>query len=58
MLAAPVKVLPPLEGYAAEIKWDGVRACLLRASESVQLVSRHGTPLATSFPDIVACPPP
>lgn len=54
MLAAPTTSprLPP--GYAAEPKWDGFRALLVRTADGrPQLLSRRGTDLSPAFPEII-----
>ncbi|MFI6435015.1 hypothetical protein [Streptomyces sp. NPDC050759] len=54
MLAAPVSDPALLPGWAAEPKWDGFRALLSVDAGRVVLLSRRGTEMAASFPEIVA----
>jgi bifunctional non-homologous end joining protein LigD len=41
------------EGWIFEIKYDGYRAFVRKCEERVDLFSRHGTPLNSTFPDII-----
>lgn len=55
MLAAPAGSPRLSAGWAAEPKWDGVRAVLGRESGGrVRLRSRRGTDLSAAFPELVA----
>src|SRR3954447_13977237 len=51
MLGKLVRELPR-EGYVYEPKWDGFRCLVVRAQGEVQLLSRHGRPLARYFPEL------
>jgi len=52
MLARLVRELPGV-GHAYEPKWDGFRCLAERDGDAVELVSRHGRPLARYFPELV-----
>jgi ATP-dependent DNA ligase len=52
MLARLVRTLPE-GGYRYEPKWDGFRAVVARAGGRVEMISRHGRPLARYFPELV-----
>ncbi len=52
MLAKLVADIPP--GLYYEPKWDGFRAIVVRDSDSVEILSRNGKPMARYFPDLVA----
>ena len=53
MLAHPLEELKlPLEDYAAEWKWDGIRVQLVRTAGQTRLYSRTGDDISASFPDI------
>ena len=52
MLARLVRTLPE-GGYRYEPKWDGFRAVVARAGSRVEMISRHGRPLARYFPELV-----
>ncbi|PKW16847.1 hypothetical protein [Saccharopolyspora spinosa] len=47
---------PPPEGpgWAVEIKWDGMRALVVAGPEGVQVSSRSGREVSSSFPEIRA----
>jgi ATP-dependent DNA ligase len=51
MLGKLVRELPR-EGYLYEPKWDGFRCLVARAGGEVELLSRHGRPLARYFPEL------
>jgi bifunctional non-homologous end joining protein LigD len=44
----------PEEGWAFEMKWDGVRAVVYLASGRVRLLSRRGRDESAAYPDVVA----
>jgi ATP-dependent DNA ligase len=46
--------LPDGEGWQFEPKWDGFRAIVVRAGESVEIFSRSGKPLGRFFPELMA----
>jgi ATP-dependent DNA ligase len=52
MLARLVRELPT-GGYMYEPKWDGFRCLAVRDGDQLELVSRHGRPLARYFPELV-----
>jgi len=52
MLGRLVRELPR-DGYLYEPKWDGFRCLVARAGDEVDLLSRHGRPLARYFPELV-----
>ncbi|MEU1005914.1 ATP-dependent DNA ligase [Streptomyces tibetensis] len=54
MLSAPVPQPHLRPGWAAEAKWDGVRALLSADAGKVELRSRRGTEMGPAFPEIVA----
>jgi ATP-dependent DNA ligase len=53
MLARLVRELPA-DGYLYEPKWDGFRCLAVRDGDQLELISRHGRPLARYFPEVVA----
>jgi ATP-dependent DNA ligase len=53
MLARLVRELPA-DGYIYEPKWDGFRCLAARDGDQLELISRHGRPLARYFPELVA----
>ena len=52
MLARLARQLPRGE-HLYEPKWDGFRALAFRDGDAVELQSRHGSPLARYFPEVV-----
>lgn len=55
MLAHPLDDLRvDLADYAAEWKWDGIRAQLVRVGGETRLYSRAGDDITGSFPDVAA----
>ena len=53
MLAHPLEQAKvPLDDYAAEWKWDGIRVQLVHAGGETRLYSRTGDDISASFPDI------
>jgi bifunctional non-homologous end joining protein LigD len=53
MLAMPAHDLPARpEGWAAEVKWDGMRAVAFAADGEVVIRSRSGRVVTGSFPDL------
>ncbi|MGZ8281324.1 MAG: cisplatin damage response ATP-dependent DNA ligase [Allosphingosinicella sp.] len=55
MLAHPLdEARVSMEEYAAEWKWDGIRAQLVRAGDETRLYSRAGDDITRSFPDVAA----
>jgi ATP-dependent DNA ligase len=53
MLARLVRELPA-DGYLYEPKWDGFRCLAVRDGAQIELISRHGRPLARYFPELLA----
>src|SRR4051794_7649310 len=53
MLARLVRELPAGD-YVYEPKWDGFRCIATRAGNDIELISRHGRPLARYFPEVTA----
>ncbi|NMI00470.1 DNA ligase [Pseudonocardia sp. K10HN5] len=48
---------PPVgPGWAFEFKWDGVRAVVAAAGETVQPRSRNGNDITTGYPELVRLP--
>jgi bifunctional non-homologous end joining protein LigD len=58
MLATPGP-LPSAEddGWAYEVKWDGMRVLASSSRDGLTLLSRTGTPASTRFPEIAAWSP-
>jgi ATP-dependent DNA ligase len=54
MLAKLSRELPVGDEYVYEPKWDGFRCIAARDSETIELTSKSGKPLARYFPEIVA----
>jgi bifunctional non-homologous end joining protein LigD len=52
MLARDGRSLPSGEGWAFEIKWDGVRAFAVAAGGVLRLVSRRGEDLTDRYPEL------
>lgn len=53
MLATPASELPPGEAqWAAELKWDGMRAVAYLAGGQMQLRSRAGHDVTPAYPDL------
>ena len=53
MLATSSKVLPDDEGWAHEMKWDGVRAsAYLSGGRLLRLVSRSGQDVTVAYPEL------
>ena len=52
MLARDGRALPSGEGWAFEIKWDGVRAFAVAESGTTRLVSRRGEDLTARYPEL------
>ncbi|MBO9534785.1 MAG: DNA ligase D [Solirubrobacteraceae bacterium] len=52
MLATPGELPADDEGWAYEVKWDGVRAIVAVTSERVQITSRGGLDLSPAFPEL------
>jgi bifunctional non-homologous end joining protein LigD len=54
MLARPVDRLPDGEGWAFELKWDGVRAFAAAEGGVARIVSRRGEDLTPRYPELAA----
>src|SRR3982751_6611469 len=54
MEAKLVSDLPEGEGWQFEPKWDGFRAIVRRAGDTVEIFSKSGKPLGRYFPEVVA----
>jgi ATP-dependent DNA ligase len=54
MEAKLVSDLPDGEGWQFEPKWDGFRAIVRRAGDTVEIFSKSGKPLGRYFPEVVA----
>lgn len=56
MLAHPLEAPETLDvsAYAAEWKWDGIRAMAVRVGENVRLYSRDGNDISSTFPEMAA----
>jgi bifunctional non-homologous end joining protein LigD len=54
MLARPAKALPDGEGWAYEIKWDGIRALTYVDDRALRIAARRGTDHTPRYPEFVA----
>jgi bifunctional non-homologous end joining protein LigD len=55
MLATPAAGLPPDAGeFVAEVKWDGLRACISTAGGRVRAWSRTGRDITAAYPELGA----
>lgn len=53
MLAKPCRGLPSqTDGYAAEVKWDGIRAMVYSKGGAVQIMSRNGFDMTFRYPEL------
>jgi bifunctional non-homologous end joining protein LigD len=52
MLASLATSLPTGEGWAFEMKWDGVRALALVQGGRVRLTSRNGNDVSAAYPEV------
>ncbi|HEY4854796.1 MAG TPA: non-homologous end-joining DNA ligase [Streptosporangiaceae bacterium] len=53
MLAVPARELPAPEAeWAAEVKWDGVRAVAYVSAGGLRLVSRNGRDMTRAYPEL------
>jgi bifunctional non-homologous end joining protein LigD len=53
MLAAAVAGLPPdAAEFVAEVKWDGLRACIAVAGGRVRVWSRNGRDITAAYPEL------
>ncbi len=52
MLATAARRLPPGEGWAYEIKWDGVRALLFCDGEKTKVCARRGDDATARYPEL------
>jgi len=53
MLATAVAGLPPDAGeFVAEVKWDGLRACIAVAGGQVRAWSRSGRDITAAYPEL------
>jgi bifunctional non-homologous end joining protein LigD len=53
MLATAVARLPPDAGeFVAEVKWDGLRACIAVAGGRVRAWSRSGRDITAAYPEL------
>jgi bifunctional non-homologous end joining protein LigD len=52
MLASDAKELPDGDGWAYEIKWDGVRALAALSPEGTSIYSRRGEQIAPRYPEL------
>jgi bifunctional non-homologous end joining protein LigD len=53
MLVSPASELPTGEGWAFEVKWDGMRA-MVSVDRDVRVRSRHGQDHTAAFPELAA----
>jgi bifunctional non-homologous end joining protein LigD len=54
MLATGAERLPPGEGWAYELKWDGIRAQLRVESGDATLLARRGEDISARYPELAA----
>jgi bifunctional non-homologous end joining protein LigD len=54
MLARPAKTLPEGDGWAYEIKWDGIRARTYVEGGEVRIAARRGTDHTPRYPELAA----
>jgi bifunctional non-homologous end joining protein LigD len=54
MLARPAKQLPDGEGWAYEIKWDGIRALTYIDDRGLRIAARRGADHTPRYPEFVA----
>ena len=55
MLASPAAGLPPdAAEFVAEVKWDGLRACIAITSGRVRAWSRSGRDITAAYPELGA----
>jgi bifunctional non-homologous end joining protein LigD len=53
ILATAIAVLPPdADEFVAEVKWDGLRACIAVAGGRVRAWSRNGRDITAAYPEI------
>lgn len=52
MLASDAKTLPSGEGWAYEIKWDGVRALAVLRDGTTRIYSRRGEEITERYPEL------
>jgi bifunctional non-homologous end joining protein LigD len=57
MLASDAKTLPSGDGWAYEIKWDGVRALAALGPDRTQIWSRRGEEIAARYPELAPMGP-
>ncbi|MPZ74800.1 MAG: ATP-dependent DNA ligase [Nitriliruptorales bacterium] len=53
MLAKAAEVLPEVDGWLFEPKWDGFRCIVVRDGDSVELTSRGSRPFTRYFPELL-----
>src|SRR5262245_10525814 len=54
MLAKPATALPTDDGWAYEIKWDGIRALTYVAADGLRIAARRGTDHTPRYPELAA----
>jgi DNA ligase D-like protein (predicted ligase)/DNA ligase D-like protein (predicted polymerase)/DNA ligase D-like protein (predicted 3'-phosphoesterase) len=54
MLAEQVKDVPKSNEYLHEIKWDGIRATIIKIENDVTIISRGNNDITKKFPEIIA----
>ncbi len=52
MLASPANQLPPDDGWAFELKWDGIRALIFVADGAVRVSARRGADATARYPEL------
>ncbi|AKT50519.1 ATP-dependent DNA ligase [Arsenicicoccus sp. oral taxon 190] len=52
MLATPTRVVPPGDGWAHEVKWDGMRILADRSPTGLRLRARSGADATARFPEL------
>ena len=54
MLATPAALPPPGDGWAFEVKWDGVRALAFAAAGDLRISARRGADATPRYPELAA----
>jgi bifunctional non-homologous end joining protein LigD len=56
MLATAATTLPGGDGWAYEVKWDGVRALAHLAAQELRIAARRGEDVSGRYPELAAIP--
>ena len=54
MLATPASAPPPGDGWAFEVKWDGIRAIARADAQALRIASRSGEDATLRYPELAA----